>query len=88
MADILSKQYASVWTSPSRTQPDPTKTPNQTISDINLAPADLENAIDELSNNASHGPDKYPAILLKKVQEIIIIPAYAHMAEIHRQFRN
>ena len=85
MADILSKQYASVWTSPSRTQPDPPNTPNQTISDINLAPADLENAIDELSNNASPGPDKYPAILLKKC---IIIPAYAHMAEIHRQFRN
>ena len=87
MADILSKQYASVWTSPSRTQPDPTNTPNQTISDINLAPEDLENAIDELSKNASPGPEKYPAILLK-VQEIIIIPAHAHMAEIHRQLRN
>ena len=74
MADILSKQYASVWTSPSRTQPDPTKTPNQTISDVNLAPADLENAIDELSNNASPGPDKYPAILLKKCKKSLSYP--------------
>ena len=88
MADILSEQYASVWTSPSRTQPDPTNTPNQTISDINLAPPDLENAIDELSNNASPRPRQISSHTSKKVQEIIIIPAYAHMAEIHRQFRN
>jgi len=78
MAEILSHQYASVWTTPSDIQCDNT-TVNYThpnISDIEFGPENLEKAIDELTNNASPGPDKFPAMLLKKCKSSLSMPLF------------
>ena len=78
MADILSNQYASVWTIPSINKPDITNanTSNPSLSDIEFTPHDLEKAIDELSNNSSPGPDKFPALLLKRCKESLSYPLF------------
>ncbi len=47
-----------------------------TISDIEFGPEHLESAIDELTNNASPGPDKFPAILLKKCKTSLSVPLF------------
>jgi hypothetical protein len=78
MAEMLSHQYASVWTTPSDIQGANT-TVNDThpnISDINFGPEHLEKAIDELTNNASPGPDKFPAFLLKKCKSSLSMPLF------------
>ena len=74
MAKMLSKQYASVWTTPSSIQNEGTTADESypTISNIEH----LESAIDELTNNASPGPDKFPAILLKKCKTSLSVPLF------------
>ena len=47
-----------------------------TISDIEFAPEHPESAIDELTNNASPGPDKLPAILLKTCKTSLSTPLF------------
>ena len=78
MAEMLSKQYASVWTTPSSIQNEGTTVDESypTISDIEFGPEHLESAIDELTNNASPGPDKIPAILLKKCKTSLSVPLF------------
>ena len=61
MAEILSKQYQSVFTEPCNSSvysdKDPTEQCN--LSDIDFSHGDIINAIDELSNNSSSGPDGF-----------------------------
>ena len=78
MAEMLSNQYASVWTTPSDTKTDKIHIdPHKpTLTDIDFTPQNFETAIDELSNNASPGPDKYPAILLKKCKSCLSYPIF------------
>ena len=73
MAEMLSNQYASVWTTPSDTLTNNINNNPQTptLADIDFTPENLEAAIDELTNNASPGPDKYPAILLKRCKNCL-----------------
>lgn len=77
MANLLSTQYASVWTTPNNRADDvsnsvPDTHPN--ISDILFSSDDIEKAIDELKANASPGPDKFPAVLLKKCKKSLSLP--------------
>ena len=76
MAEMLSEQYASVWTKPKVTNTNDTHQNNSgfLLSDISCTPSDLEIAINELTDNASPGPDKYPAILLKKCKTSLSYP--------------
>ena len=76
MAEMLSEQYASVWTKPKVTNTNDTHQNNSgfLLSDISCTPSDLEIVIDELTDNASPGPDKYPAILLKKCKTSLSYP--------------
>ena len=80
MANILREQYSSVFSTP-QDQPlnpleffnsaDPSK-----LIDIDFSEADFIDAINEISNNASAGPDGFPAILLKKCKETLSTPLY------------
>ena len=78
MAEMLSNQYASVWTTPSDTLTNNINNNPQTptLADIDFTPENLEEAIDELTNNASPGPDKYPAILLKRCKTCLSYPLF------------
>ena len=67
MADLLSKQYASVFSTPRNAAP--TEEPAQhKICFILFDLEDIVAAIDELKANSSAGPDGFPAILLEKLQ--------------------
>ena len=80
MAKILSEQYSSVFSTPRHPLPDPFEyfnSPDPTnLNDITFAEEDIIEAIDELSNNASAGPDGFPAILLKHSKTILAKPLY------------
>jgi hypothetical protein len=77
MSEILSDQYASVWSKPgedAKCEHHPLNHPN--ITDINFSPEDIEQAINELSANSAAGPDRFPAILLKKCRLPLSVPLY------------
>ena len=67
MAEILSKQYSSVFSSPSTDSPVFNQQEDQeipTLTDITFSEQDIVDAIDELSNTSSSGPDGLAAIFL------------------------
>ena len=80
MAEILIKQYSSVFSVPRESLPDPTAFFNQDdpahLNDIVYDVDDFISAIDELTINASAGPDGFPAILLKQLKTILAEPLY------------
>ena len=79
MANILSKQYSSVFSSPSTSSPVLTVEENAeipTLTDITFTKQDIVDAIDELSNTSSSGPDGLAAIFLKKCKLSIAQPLY------------
>ena len=83
MADILQQQYDTVFSDPLSPMLDPSEifTPNierecPILSDITFEPADIEEAITELSANSAAGPDKLPALLLKQCKKELSIPLY------------
>ena len=77
MAEILSSQYASVFSEPCPTSPyhamvDDPNIP--TISDLEVTENDIIAAIDELSNTSASGPDGLTAIFLKKCKHALSKP--------------
>ena len=78
MANILSKQYSSVFSTPSNHEPgDAEKDDIPTISDIVFTEEDIIAAIEELKNNSSAGPDGLAAILLKKCKLSLAKPLFS-----------
>ena len=80
MAEILSNQYSSVFSTPQHMDisphilfPDVDDAP-QDICDIIFSDWELANAMQELSSNAAPGPDGFPAILLKRCSEALSPP--------------
>ena len=78
MADILSKQYKTMFSGPRFDSVYTDKTPrvNSNLSDILFTVEDVVAAIDELSNNSGSGPDGVPAILLKKCKGQLSSPLF------------
>ena len=80
MAEILSKQYSSVFSTPrhENTAEDrlfPEENPTQpSLSNIIFTDSELEEAMKELSDNAAAGPDGFPAILLKRCRSSLSGP--------------
>ena len=79
MAELLSKQYATVFSSPI----DPNNLPKKprritstehSLHSIIFTEEDIIKAIDEINTTAAAGPDGFPAILLKKCKDILAIP--------------
>ena len=77
MANILSKQYSSVFSVPSTEQPPITENSAvQSISDVSFTEHDIIAAIDELRNNSASGPDGISAIFLKKCKHSLATPLH------------
>ena len=82
MAEILSEQYKSVFSEPRInspiTHPNPEfmSTGRGSLSDIEFTKQDFIDAIDTISQNAAAGPDRFPAILLKKCKHALVTPLY------------
>ena len=81
MANILSKQYSSVFSKPSSSPSQPISNEDDddsvpTLNDITFTEQDILDAIDELRNNSASGPDGLAAIFLKKCKLAIVKPLY------------
>ena len=79
MAEILSEQYSSVFSTPVHSSIPvnelfPDIDSQDTLTDIVFCESDLEDAMNELSTNAAPGPDLFPAILLKKCSQALAPP--------------
>ena len=80
MANILSKQYSSVFSAPLPSSPVlnvEEKDDIPTLTDIIFAEQDIIDAIDELSNTSSSGPDGLAAVFLKKCKTSIAKPLFS-----------
>ena len=76
MANILSNQYKNAFSVPATTTPD-FSTPKETrIEDIDFNEEHISKAIDEISATSSPGPDRFPAIILKKCKKALCKPLY------------
>ena len=73
MADILSLQYAKVFSIP-RDVSETTEPPTKTILELYFTKDDIINAIAELCITAASGPDGFPAIFLVKCKESLATP--------------
>lgn len=80
MASLFSTQYSSVFSTPKKPPINPAEFFNSSnesdITDFDFTEQDIISAIDEISNNASAGPDGFPAILLKNCKEVLAKPLY------------
>ena len=76
MSEILSEQYASVFSSPKYDNMDinnifmETDANGGLLSDINFSEEDVIEAMSEFSCNSAAGPDGFPAMMLKKMQPV------------------
>ena len=76
MANILSEQYESVFSTPLQWSLDLGSRVNPNISDINFTEADIRVAIADISPNSAPGPDRFPATMLKQCKEELSMPLY------------
>ena len=87
MAEILSKQYQSVFSQPIHGNNSPYHLfPDEPLSEVTInlitfSDSELEAAMRDLPSNAAAGPDGFPAILLKKCCSVLSSP----LADIWRQ---
>ena len=80
MAEMLSTQYSSVFSTPQNEDisphtifPETTNSPGG-IGDIIFSDEELADAMQELKSNAAPGPDGFPAILLKRCSKALSPP--------------
>ena len=76
LANMFSKQYKSAFSTPCQFPMNYGKDQPYSLSDMIFNESDIIHAIDELSPNAAPGPDRFPAILLKKCKEVLAKPLY------------
>ena len=85
MAEILSEQYSSVFSTPASQDdlspftlfPEEDPATEQFINCITFNDSELSEAMSELSANSAPGPDGFPAILLKKCRDALAPPLAA-----------
>ena len=82
MADILSKQYESVFSKPKTPPLEPSDyysnddNDETYLKDIPFTRKDIKDAMNEIPLTASAGPDRFPAILLKKCSDLLSEPLF------------
>ena len=76
LADMFSEQYKSAFSTPCQFPMNYGKSHAYTLNDIIFNEMDSIHAIDELSPHSAPGPDRYPAILLKKCKSVLAKPLY------------
>ena len=74
MAEILNEQYASVFSSPMVATIEANDAPNLRTEDLDFSEHNVMEAIDDLSANSAAGPDRFPALLLKKCKSSLAKP--------------
>ena len=77
MANLLSAQYSSLFSVPSKDSPYFTMEEDENtniLTDIDFSEQDIIDAIDEIKNNAASGPDGLAAIFLKKCKNSLSKP--------------
>ena len=74
MANILANQYKEAFSSPGPSLLDTSALPTIHIEDIDLNEEELSAAINEVSSNAAPGPDRFPAVMLKKCKDQLCKP--------------
>ena len=76
MANILSKQYSSVFSEPCDSPyfDDTENNDIPTLTDVTFSEDDLSDAIDEISITAASGPDGLSAIFLKRCKSSLLKP--------------
>ena len=76
MAEILSNQYSSVFSSPKDEDiPKAANLPDiPSLNTIHFSDSELAEAMNDLASNAAPGPDGFPAILLKKCSAALSTP--------------
>ena len=78
MANLLSKQFRSVFSTPMQVQPRrPSEDPAAPVlDDIIFGEEDFVRAIGEVSARSASGPDRFPALLLRNCKVILAKPLY------------
>ena len=76
MANILSEQYESAFSTPLQWPLDLGSRVDPNLSDINFTEADIRAAIGEISPNSAPGPDRFPATMLKQCEDELSNPLY------------
>ena len=80
MAELLSMQYSSVFSTPFSEPLNPDETFKQTaasnLMDFSFNQEDIIKSIDDISANAAAGPDGFPAVFLKKCKLELALPLY------------
>ena len=80
MANLLSAQYSSVFSTPKDAPIDPNtlfdSEEDGDLKDINFTPDDIKKAISDIAANAAPGPDGFPAILLRNCKEELAQPLH------------
>ena len=73
MANILQKQYVSVFSPPSGpvAVPSGSSETNEKLLDITISPEVIIEAIKDMPNSAAPGPDKVPCVLLKECDSVL-----------------
>ena len=74
MAEILSEQYSSVFSTPVETPTFQDMINNSELNNISFNTLDLEAAMSELSSRSAPGPDGFPSILLKVCRRSLSLP--------------
>ena len=76
MSNILSDQYKNAFSSPAPITLDISSPSETRIEDIDFNHGQIIKAIDEISVSSSPGPDRFPAIILKKCKQALCKPLY------------
>ena len=78
MAEILSTQYCTVFSTPAEINIDSASPPTTktTIPNIHFTKESIVTVINELTNSSAPGPDGFPAILLKNCKESLSYPLF------------
>lgn len=76
LANMFSEQYKSAFSKPCQFPLNYGKVTAYKLYDMIFNESDIIHAIDELSPNAAPGPDRFPAIMLKKCKRALAVPLY------------
>ena len=76
MANVLSDQFKSAFSTPAQVTLDMNQINDVTVDDVDFTPHEIERAIDEIKVNSAPGPDRFPAVLLKKCKNALSIPLF------------
>ncbi len=82
IADLLQKQFLSVFSDPSKAKIDAASFPSPDIKHpfhddmMHFSVSDIVEAIDDIKPNAASGPDEIPVSLLKNCKEALAIPIH------------